>query len=1049
MKTKNWLFLGAFTCLILAGVTYYSSSSISANEEAKTANTEKTVNTENTKTTTEKTAISNSIELPGTDILTTESINGEDEVATSTAGSVRALLPQYSDTHNINYDENSSTPMFRDLDIPETATNTKTVSSEAELRAAVLDLNINYIYFSKDIAMTSSATGVKIPYAKKYMRVSGKNPVTGEIHTFKEYVQASNLWANMYVDNTTAQSEPTSYGFENVNIDGYNNYGPINVNDNSYYVNLTMTNVTYDGPQPYHNLNGTQDSHNWVGTIPFRKNGYEGQEFAEAHFINVYGNFELYHNGAHSIAWYGFGTQSRKYDGEFRFKANSKATIKSVGRSFFYFDNQRASMIVEDGAFVDITSGGGLVRQDGGVGLSQGHRSINNISVGKNATLKIERTKSSNAYDDAQATLHLEGNITVAEGGRLYMNNESDSNGSADEFIRSYNSAAAINLDKAKSVLFYNPKGKIIRGDVNGQEMKFYADVMSMNLWKTLPSSKFILTPDNHFSFPDRSNISFNSIVTRTAVENYTTSILAANPATIDSAALNFNQLKVISMGLIPDLQVNPIADNQSTITGVATDDATVVATYDDGEGEKKLTAVADVNGDYSITIPERADGTGAYIKPYTKVQMEVFYDYRSAPIQTVEVSDETAPTADPVITIIDKDTPIAQFPAADTMVTNIWDKALNTAHPDMTVDYGTIPKPDLTVMGPVVPKFQVTVTDEAKHSTMVEVPIFIKDTDTEISTNKKYALRGLDMEVENTLYPQTSADLIQLIKEKAEVGLWDVVAGAEMDLSNVTVDVSKMPNPANGEPALGTYQVTLSYGTGASAVTKVINVKVIPSEADLTISFVNEVGAKLHEPITITGKIGSKIDLTQDAEVQAALTDIKGRKYELTSAPTPENGIEVIQGGSEVTYQFGGILYFSSTPDEIDFGLKNAGSYGAVTADKPAFDKPLVVGDSRVTPGAWELAVKTVEVMTSQKDTSLKLPDALRYKSGSNESILRLDEPVVILAHKNAATGVYDVSEEEWEKKGDGFKMSLNANDYRENSEYRATLLFTLSNTP
>ncbi|MGX7265008.1 pectate lyase-like adhesive domain-containing protein [Enterococcus crotali] len=1031
MQKKSWLLFGAVTFLLLAGATYYSSSSISANEgvneESTKASDKTTVTDEATEATTE----------------TDQSVSETNEVATKEVSTKDATYPQYSDGRNINYGQDVNEPMFRDLDIPETATNTAVVKTWAEMRTAILNVNINYIYMASNITITNSA---QIPYAKKYMKISGKDPTTGEIHTLTESKTAGG-WDNIFVNNTTTQNEVTSYGLEDIKIDGYNYYGPINVNDSSYCVTLNYTNVVYNGPQITHNLNGTTEYNNMDITIPPTKAGStETQELVEGHYVEIYGKFNLFHEGRHSIVWIGFGGNVRGVDGHFRIKKDADVKITSVGRSFFYFESKDGIFEIEENANVDIVTGGGLVRDD----AASSGRALKKIDVAKNASLKITRTTSSNAADNALPSFKMKGNINVAEGARFYLYNESASAGQADEFFRFYSSSSRINIDKAKSVLIYNPKGRIMSSTLNGYTNNLNAEVESMNLWSShVPTGKVNFTPDNHFSFPDRSYITFSADVTQVSPTNYTTVVSNANPLTIDSAAMNFTALKVISMGVTPEVTVNGVNDADDKITGTATIDGDVVITYDDGEGKKVLTGVADRQGNYSIPIPDRADGTGAYIKPYTSLNVEVFYDFRTAPPVKTEVVDVSDPSADPVITIIDKDTPIAQFPTADTMVTNVWDKSLNTSKPKMTIDYGTVPKPDLTVMGPVLPKFQVTVTDEAKHSTTVDVPIFIKDTDTEVSKDKSYALRGVDFEVENMLYPKTATELTQLVRDSAEVTLWDVFPGSVMDVSNVSIDTSKLPNPLNGEPALGTYPVTLSYGTGASAVTKVINVTVIPSEADVTVSFVNEVGSKLHEPIVITGKIGSKIDLTQQAEVQAALVDIKDRKYELTSAPSPETGIEVIQGGSAVTYQFGGILYFSSTPDEIDFGLKNTGSYGAVTADNPVYDKPLVVGDSRVVPAAWELSVKTVEVMTSQTDTSLKLPNALLYKAGSTESVLRLNEPVVILAHKNAVTGVYDVSEEEWKKKGDGFKMSLKANDYRATSEYRATLLFTLSNTP
>lgn len=139
------------------------------------------------------------------------------------------------------------------------------------------------------------------------------------------------------------------------------------------------------------------------------------------------------------------------------------------------------------------------------------------------------------------------------------------------------------------------------------------------------------------------------------------------------------------------------------------------------------------------------------------------------------------------------------------------------------------------------------------------------------------------------------------------------------------------------------------------------------------------------------------------------------------------------------------GILSFVSAPKMIDFGLKESGSYGNFSADNPEFDQSLVVSDSREVLTDWKLSAKVTKVMESTDDQSYKLPEALIYKDGARDNVLKLEEPYDII---KKARGSQNISEEEWVKKGNGFKMVLEANQYRKIGEYTATIKFTLSET-
>ncbi|WP_429951154.1 pectate lyase-like adhesive domain-containing protein [Enterococcus sp. AZ101] len=210
----------------------------------------------------------------------------------------------------------------------------------------------------------------------------------------------------------------------------------------------------------------------------------------------------------------------------------------------------------------------------------------------------------------------------------------------------------------------------------------------------------------------------------------------------------------------------------------------------------------------------------------------------------------------------------------------------------------------------------------------------------------------------------------------------------------------------------------------------------------------------KTQESVKVTFKV-TVGDSAVDKEIfnEGTVTGDSPREAPFVAGPNEPNAtFEQITAKSEKVGLAGGkvfgVLSLSSAPTTIDFGLKKTGSYGQFSAEKPVYDQALVVSDSRASITDWELTAKVTKVMESADDPSYKLPEAIVYKKGSTESVLRLDEPNVIAdsADLSAGRGSYDVSEEEWQKKGNGFKMELAPTQYRKLGEYTATIEFTLS---
>ncbi|MGX7265610.1 isopeptide-forming domain-containing fimbrial protein [Enterococcus crotali] len=213
---------------------------------------------------------------------------------------------------------------------------------------------------------------------------------------------------------------------------------------------------------------------------------------------------------------------------------------------------------------------------------------------------------------------------------------------------------------------------------------------------------------------------------------------------------------------------------------------------------------------------------------------------------------------------------------------------------------------------------------------------------------------------------------------------------------------------------------------------------------------YVGDLAANTNATATFKVKLGQSAVVGSDVKNRAKANGDSPQEKPFVQGPiNPDSAHAILTVNSnEVGLPGGkaeGVLSFISAPKMIDFGLKESGSYGNFSADDPEYDQSLVVSDSREVLTDWKLSAKVTKVMESTADHSYKLPEALVYKEGSRDNVLKLEEPYDII---KKARGSQNVSEEEWVKKGNGFKMVLEANQYRKLGEYTATVKFTLSET-
>nr|OTP50615.1 hypothetical protein A5881_002039 [Enterococcus termitis] len=215
----------------------------------------------------------------------------------------------------------------------------------------------------------------------------------------------------------------------------------------------------------------------------------------------------------------------------------------------------------------------------------------------------------------------------------------------------------------------------------------------------------------------------------------------------------------------------------------------------------------------------------------------------------------------------------------------------------------------------------------------------------------------------------------------------------------------------------------------------------------DLTITFKQLSPENELATVVVKAKIGETIHLENDfSEVKDKLAELEGL-YRLSSRPPDYDAYVVPNDDANLIYFFDGTLFLSSAPATLEFGSNHQiMNFGDYESDRPAYDQPLTVTDTRDKLTQWELTATLTTEMHSRKDTSFVLKDALYYNDGSTTKPLSKDSSTMILKSKHVKQGDFDVSETEWKNKSNGFVFKLSKDQFRKIDDYDCRILYTLT---
>ncbi|WP_348920522.1 leucine-rich repeat domain-containing protein [Enterococcus rotai] len=217
-----------------------------------------------------------------------------------------------------------------------------------------------------------------------------------------------------------------------------------------------------------------------------------------------------------------------------------------------------------------------------------------------------------------------------------------------------------------------------------------------------------------------------------------------------------------------------------------------------------------------------------------------------------------------------------------------------------------------------------------------------------------------------------------------------------------------------------------------------------------VTVSFVDETGETLHDPLTFEGIIGTTLDLTKEPQVQAVLKDLADKNYLVKQRPELEEAVKIKEKETNVHYQFEGSLFVYSHPKLLSFGrhmLLNGLRF--IKVEKATFDEPLVIWDNRKKSNSWKVTATLETPLTSLTDPTQTLPEAIRYKKSETDSVTFIEGSSEVLATKiSNGSNKYNVSDD-WKSGKSGFQLEVATGKVVEPGGYRATILWQVGDTP
>lgn len=471
------------------------------------------------------------------------------------------------------------------------------VYSYTELKNTLEGNNtFTYIFLGDNITFTG---GINILNTKLNITIDGTYDSVRHTFTEMQSLAAANTI------NVTNGSQ--NIKLCNMDIVGYNYYGPVYVPDSATYASVVLeyNNIKYTGPQITFNATGL--SRYIDVNVTINDNSLtSGNEIAECNKIEIGGNSTFVHNSkGNSAFWF------RNSVPTFTILENAVVNFTSPSRELFYGTNELILNINENSKFY-VTAYNGL---------AYGTFGTKSITVKASALFSVNKT-SSYAYP----MINAYGSVSALENSSLILSNEN--NTSSANYNIYFRSSGSFVLDNPKLVLINNKSQNII---YTASSSNFYFNFSRVFLFNTYFNKSDDITLNSLPTYSWFKN-SENSVITGTftnaasviSSNNFTQEELQSLPSLTNFI---FTNKKAMSIGTT-ELTIGKITDLDSILTGTTNANASNLIQINN----QNLVSNSSSEGLFSSEVGLYASGT--LIKVITKMQNNLIYNEKSILVQ-------------------------------------------------------------------------------------------------------------------------------------------------------------------------------------------------------------------------------------------------------------------------------------------------------------------------------------------------------------------------------------------------------------------------------
>lgn len=451
------------------------------------------------------------------------------------------------------------------------------------------------IVFTEDIVSTS---GIIVNSTWTDIVIDGKDPTTGELHTYTEFKSNANLNA-IFINNTSTQNVT----LRNMTITGYNYYGTVCVYQSSPSVTLSYENINYTGPQLTYNPGGTAryiDS-NIVLIKP--STGTAPQEVAEVNKVELGGVTTITNSVSTSYPIFNL------------LKTNTSITVLSgadvnITSTNYLFTGPTAgtSFEVQDNASFSLTSVNGLNK-------SGNSYPISDLVVGENASFQSVSTGTTN-----QPSAVVKNSVTVKSNGTLILRQKSG----AGRGIYFTGATSAFVLESPKLVMIeVNGSSTATTSGViqTGGNTALQINSQAINTWGTLSSTitdGMDSIPTNIWNQQDGSEFAISGVLSKSkTINSFSTTWQGQQNQWSDALnTSNFDlwTMKAVAFGNFTLDVPDPLYPNTKSVAGNANANAQVGVFYNSTQS----TGVAGSSGSFAVPVDFSALAVGDSISVMT-----------------------------------------------------------------------------------------------------------------------------------------------------------------------------------------------------------------------------------------------------------------------------------------------------------------------------------------------------------------------------------------------------------------------------------------------